>query len=82
MDPTTRSARTSLTHCIALAASPSVAPVFYDLVKTAAWRKEQEERNTLKDLTKVSMTREFVSQEFISANLWRISFIICQAAFS
>jgi len=40
----------------------AVAPVFYDLVKTAAWRREQEERNTLKDPTKVSINREFVSQ--------------------
>ena len=30
------------------------APVFYDLVKTAAWSKKQDERNTLKDPTKAS----------------------------
>ena len=30
-----------------------MAPVFYRLVKTAAWSEEQEERNTLKEPTKV-----------------------------
>jgi len=30
------------------------APVFYDLVKTAAWSKKQDERNTLKEPTKAS----------------------------
>ena len=35
------------------------APVFYDLVRTAAWSKVQEERNTLKDPTKVSVLHEF-----------------------
>jgi len=34
------------------------APVFYDLVRTAAWSKEQDERNTLKDPTKVCALRE------------------------
>jgi lipase chaperone LimK len=37
------------------------APVFYDLVKTVAWSKEQEERNTLKDPTKASTLHEFGS---------------------
>jgi hypothetical protein len=36
------------------------APVFYDLVKTAAWSKEQQKRNTLKEPTKVSMLCELV----------------------
>ena len=35
-----------------------VAPVFYDLMKTAAWRKEQEERNKIRDPTKVSTYHE------------------------
>ena len=30
------------------------APVFYDLVKTAAWSEKQEGRNTLRDPTKVT----------------------------
>ena len=30
------------------------APVFYDLVKTAAWSEDQEERNKLKDPAKAS----------------------------
>jgi len=34
------------------------ASVFYNLVKTAAWSKEQDERNTLKDPTKVCALRE------------------------
>ena len=34
------------------------APVFYGLVKAAAWSKEQDERNTLKDPTKVCVLCE------------------------
>ena len=34
------------------------APVFYDLVKTAAWSERQEERNKLKDPTKVRSDRK------------------------
>ena len=34
---------------------PVIAPVFYELVMKAAWSEGQEERNTLKDPTKVSM---------------------------
>ena len=39
-----------------------MAPTFYDLVKTAAWSKEQEERNTLKDPTKASVYYELRTQ--------------------
>ena len=35
-----------------------VAPVFYNLMKTVAWRKEQEERNKIRDPTKVSTYHE------------------------
>ena len=35
-----------------------VAPVFYNLMKTAAWRKEQEEWNKIRDPTKVSTYHE------------------------
>ena len=42
----------------------NTAPVFYDLVKTAAWSKEQEEQNTLKDPTKVSTLHESGSWQF------------------
>ena len=42
----------------------NTAPVFYDLVKTAAWSKEQEEQNTLKDPTKVSTLHESGSWRF------------------
>ena len=46
------------------------APVFYDLVKTAAWSERQEERNKLKDPTKVSSTyREYWLQRLIQTNL-------------
>ena len=36
-----------------------IAPVFYDLVRAAAWSKAQEERNTLKEPAKASACREF-----------------------
>ena len=42
----------------------NTAPVFYNLVKTAAWSKEQEEQNTLKDPTKVSTLHESGSWRF------------------
>ena len=45
------------------------APVFYDLVKTAAWSEKQEERNRLKDPTKASVCYEFGSQRLIQTNL-------------
>jgi hypothetical protein len=32
-----------------------IAPVFYDLVRTASWSEDQEERNKLKDPTKVNV---------------------------
>ena len=35
------------------------APVFFDLVRTAAWSEKQDERNKLKDPTTVSGQREF-----------------------
>ena len=41
------------------------APVFYDLVKTAAWSKEQEERNMLKEPTKASVHCEPRSERLI-----------------
>jgi len=45
----------------------ATAPVFYDLVKTAAWSEEQDKRNTLKDPTKVG-SYEFGSQQIIETN--------------
>lgn len=60
----------------------ATAPVFYDLVKTAAWGKEQRGRNTLKDPTKSGTCHESRSQRLIRTNLQRVSFMICQAAFS
>lgn len=36
-----------------------IAPMFYDLIRTAAWSKGQEERNTHRDPTKVSELYEF-----------------------
>lgn len=47
----------------------AAAPVFYDLVRTAAWSREQEERNTLKDPTKVSILHLLRSQQFINTNI-------------
>ena len=47
----------------------NTAPVFYDLVKTAAWSKEQEEQNTLKDPTKVSALHQSGSQQLIQTYL-------------
>jgi len=41
------------------------APVFYDLVRTAAWSKEQEERNTLRDPTKASIYCELRPQQLV-----------------
>ena len=43
----------------------NTAPVFYGLSKTAAWSKEQEEQNTLKDPTKVIALHESGSRRFI-----------------
>ena len=58
------------------------APVLYDLIRTAAWSKEQDERNTLKDPTKVSELCELKPRRIIQTDLQCASFIICQAAFS
>jgi len=44
------------------------APVFYDLVKTAAWSKNQDERNTLRDPAKVCVVCEFGMQLLIRTN--------------
>jgi hypothetical protein len=44
-------------------------PVFYDLVKTAAWSKDQEKRNTLKVTTKASTICEFGSLRLIQTSL-------------
>lgn len=38
-------------------------PLFYDLVRAAAWSEEQDERNTLKDPTKVCVLRESGPQQ-------------------
>jgi len=45
------------------------APVFYNLVKMAVWSKEQDERNTLKDPTKVCVLRGSRPQPLMRTNL-------------
>ena len=54
------------------------ALVFYYLVRTAAWSKEQEEQSTLKDPTKICAFHQSGSQQLIRTYLWRVSFTICQ----
>ena len=58
------------------------APVLYDLIKTAAWSTKQEGRNSFKDPEKVSECRKPGWKQLTELNLQRVSFIVCQAAFS
>ena len=43
--------------------------IFYDLVRAAAWSMEQDERNTLKDPTKVRVLHVSRLQQLIRTNL-------------
>ena len=62
---------------------PVVAPVFYNIIETAAWSERQEEQNSHKDPTKASFIPEFcVVILFKRTFAQRVSCIICQVAFS
>ena len=60
----------------------ATAPVFYDIIKSAAWSERQEERNKQKDPAKASKPMSLVFRQLTQTNLKRVSFIICQVAFS
>lgn len=45
-----------------------VAPVFYNIVRTAVWSKKQEEQNTLKDPAKVRIYYQFRLQRLTKIN--------------